>query len=333
MSFAKKIISRVRRECKYVLNDLKATIGMTERFYRNARGARIVCYHGVCKTDHLRFNNIFLTLKMFEEHLQFYKKYFNVISLEDYYAQRFSNDKFNICISFDDGYQNNYKYVLPLLKKYQLPATFFITAVTEAGYNILWNDFLAISSKYGEKKVVYKNDTFYKDKHGKYVSIANESLVERIRSGGYDLKIEMMKLFPSIHFTDKKNDQDFWLQMRPFEIKELSECKLCTIGSHSYYHNDLARLNIEDARDELIRSKQFLEQITGKAITAFAFPYGTYSRMLVDEAKKAGYNKLLALNFHFAEDNVDKTMRERLIVNPYISASNQMIATIKGQYF
>ena len=34
----------------------------------------------------------------------------------------------NISISFDDGYLNNYEFALPILKKYNIPATFFITS-------------------------------------------------------------------------------------------------------------------------------------------------------------------------------------------------------------
>jgi hypothetical protein len=51
-------------------------------------------------------------------------------------------------------------------KIYQLPATFFVTAIRKEGYDILWNDFLTIASVTGpqliftcEMKVVYQTKT------------------------------------------------------------------------------------------------------------------------------------------------------------------------------
>jgi hypothetical protein len=212
--------------------------------------------------------------------------------------------------------------------------TFFITAIREAGYDVLWNDFLGIVSKYGPKRIKYKDEPFFKDRCGRYFSPKNkESLAEKIRSGGYDLKLEMMQAFSAEFGNKTTDDDDFWRQMTPSEIKELSACELCTIGSHGYYHNDLAKLKLEDATAEMMSSKKYLEDLTGKDIKALAFPYGTYSRSVVGEAKKAGYDKLLALDFHFEEDRADATMRERFIVNPYISTPNQMIATVKRKYF
>jgi peptidoglycan/xylan/chitin deacetylase (PgdA/CDA1 family) len=50
--------------------------------------------------------------------------------------------------------------VLPLLNQYKLPATFFVTSIRDTGYDILWNDFLGIVSKYDPSKLLYKNELF-----------------------------------------------------------------------------------------------------------------------------------------------------------------------------
>jgi len=334
MNLPKGILSKLKREAKYLYRDIKHRLGLYNNFYKNARGGRIMIYHGICLHDHTRFNPIFLKLKTFEAHLKFYKKYFNVVSLDDYYQQNFSADRFNICLTFDDGFANNYKYVLPLLNKYQIPATFFITAIRAAGYDILWNDFLGIISKYGPRQLIYKDEGYYKGKHNKYVSKRQGiSLVEKLRSDGFDEKAEMMRLlYPVVPFKLYKKHEDYWLQMTEEQIRELAACSFATIGSHGYFHNDLSRISTRYAGKELAFSKQYLESVIEKPVTSFAFPYGAYTPEVVASAKKAGYSQLLAMDFNCEADHLEETLRERFTVNPFISPNNQMYATITGRY-
>jgi peptidoglycan/xylan/chitin deacetylase (PgdA/CDA1 family) len=335
MNLLQRIRLKLYREARYLGRDIGHLLGFDERFYRNARGSRIMIYHGICLEDHTRFNPIFLKLKTFERHLQFYKRYFNVVSLDDFYEGRFDKDKFKICITFDDGYANNYNYVLPLLRKYQLPATFFVTAIREAGYDILWNDFLGIVSKYGSAEILYKGEKFYKGRYNKYISEqSGESIVEMLRSGGFGVKAKMMEeLYPLVPYMESKpNDVDYWLQMTREQIRELSMSPFASIGSHGYYHNDLARIGIHDAADEMQRSKAYLENIIDRPVNSLAFPYGTYTPDVVEAAKNADYTQLLCMDFHFAQDHSNPVMKERFTVNPFISTPNQMRATITRSY-
>jgi peptidoglycan/xylan/chitin deacetylase (PgdA/CDA1 family) len=263
-------------------------------------------------------------------HLQFYKKYFNIVSLDDYYDQQFSKDKFTICLTFDDGFANNYKYVLPLLEQYEVPATFFITGIREAGYDILWNDVLAIAYQYGPSKIKSGKEEYSKGRDGKYRSSSNGKLLaEVLRSSGFEQKAEMIELLGSYK---ERADDDYWLQLTEQEIKILSASKWVTIGSHGYYHNDLSKIETGKAKEEMIRSKQFLEKITGKEIKSLAFPYGYYTKDLVKEAKQVGYSQLLAGEFLFPDDAMDATLRERFTINPFISVINQMHANISSNY-
>jgi len=74
-------------------------LGMNRRCF-TMPGAQDNRVPRICRNDPTRFNSISCGLKTFEQHLLFYKKYFNIVSLDDYYNQRFSNDRFNVCISF-----------------------------------------------------------------------------------------------------------------------------------------------------------------------------------------------------------------------------------------
>jgi len=329
-----KIRSKLNREARHLLRDAGHNLGFYRQFYRSARGSRIMIYHGICLKDPTRFNPIFLDLKRFKQHLRFYKKHFNVISLDDYYEQKFSRDKFNICLTFDDGFANNYKYVLPLLAQYQLPATFFVTAIRAAGYDILWNDFLGIVSRYGPQNIQFENERYQQGLHNKYFSTPDGvSLVERLRSSGFPQKAEMMRLlYPATPFRLNTADEDYWLQMTEEQLRELFRSPYATIGAHGHYHNDLARIDIKDAEAEISFSKLYLETITGKQVKSFAFPYGSYSPQVVNAAKLAGFKHLLAMDFLFPADQEDQTIRERFTVNPFISTNNQMYATVIRNY-
>lgn len=322
-------------ELNYRLKGLPADIAMLAgfkkpAFFRAARGSRILVYHGVCRKEHLKFNTLFVTERMFEKHLLLYKKYCNLISLDDHYAQRFSDKQFNICLSFDDGFANNHKYVLPLLEKYEIPAVFFITGIREAGYDILWNDILAIAYRYGPGKLIVQNEEYQKGKDSRYVSVSSGKLLaDVLRSTDFDTKKEMIEQLQPLK---QKVNEDHWLQMTEEQIKELSASKWVTIGCHSRYHNDLAKLPGAVAKEDMLRSKQYLEKVTDKEVKAMAFPYGSYTRETITLAKEAGFTQLLATEFLFPDDATETTLKERLTINPFISAVNQLSATIKGHY-
>lgn len=300
MSKIKTIQSKLSQKWTYTIQETIGIFGLSEKFFRRARGCRILVYHGVCQSNPTRFNSLFFTIRAFEKHLQFYKKYFHVLSLSDYYEQRFSKDRFNVCLTFDDGFANNFKYVLPLLERYQIPATFFITGIRDAGYDILWNDFLALAQKFGPSKFEILSNGFSRNNRGHYVSVEGRPVRDLLRKERFQNKAELMKILePFIPSEIKESMQDYWMQMTSEQIRTLSASPFATIGCHGYYHNDFGEIPVEDVKQELGQAKQFLENIAQREVDALAFPYGSYDREVVNASKTMGFTKLLAAEFLF----------------------------------
>ncbi len=334
MSATKKLFSLLKRKKTLLGQDVAGFFGMNESFFRNARGARILVYHGVCRTRPTRFNSLFITAKTFESHLRFYKKYFAVISLDDYFQQRFVPGRFNICLSFDDGFANNHDYVLPLLRKYQLPAHFFVTAIRDTGGSILWNDFLCQQQHFGPAAFSLGQKSYRRNRQSKYVELSSGRLLaDDLRHTDFPSKARMMQTL-SAHYSPEERPalSDFWMQLTESQLRTLADAPGISIGGHGYFHNDLAVLAPAALSSELRQSKTWLQKMTGKPVCSLAFPYGSYSPAVLAAARAAGFSQLLAVDLNRPEDAQEPALRERFTVNPYISVNSQMIAVIKKKY-
>jgi len=224
---------------------------------------------------------------------------------------------------------NTLKYVLPLLEKHKIPATFFITGITELGYDILWNDVLSIAYEQGPDHIELSGIVYNKRNDGKYIHPAGNLLADELRKADWNAKEEMIAILGK---WKTKADEDFWMQLQPDQIRELADSSLATIGCHGYYHNDLAKIPSENARDEMSRSKRYLEKLTGRSIKSVAFPYGSYNETVIAMAKETGFSQLLATDFLSQNDRNETTLRERLTINPFITATQQLRANIAGKY-
>src|SRR5689334_16731650 len=61
------------------------------------------------------------------------------------------------------------------------------------------------------------------------------------------------------------------------------------IGAHTLTHPDLPDVPPEQAREEIAGSKAWLEDVTGKPVTSFAYPKGLNTPALRAMVAEAGY--------------------------------------------
>ncbi|MDD4111282.1 MAG: polysaccharide deacetylase family protein, partial [Clostridia bacterium] len=93
------------------------------------RTPRVLFYHGVDNRVNPAVEAEIFDINEFENQIEYLVKHYEIISIEDF-EQRFINSSFTnreVVLTFDDGYANNLYIVDPILSKYKLPYTVFIS--------------------------------------------------------------------------------------------------------------------------------------------------------------------------------------------------------------
>ena len=76
----------------------------------------------------------------------------------------------------------------------------------------------------------------------------------------------------------------------------LPDSGLIEIGAHTLNHPDLPSLAEKEQLQEILESKNRLEDMYNIAVTTFAYPYGKYDQVTIELVKKAGF--LTAVTTH-----------------------------------
>ena len=100
--------------------------------------SHILLYHGVTKFNSEGIENIsgkHMEAMEFDKQMKWLSENKNVVTLKE-----INNTPDSVAITFDDAFKNVYDVALPILKKYDLPATFFITTGFVGTDKIFWVD-------------------------------------------------------------------------------------------------------------------------------------------------------------------------------------------------
>ncbi len=317
---------RIKTKIERTVIDSHSFFNKDKSYFANKRGAAILCYHGVTLDGSKILNMRNYSINNLEQHFKIFKEYFNVITIKDYFESKFVQDKFNIALTFDDGYKNNYKYLRPLIEKYQLPVSIYVTGMNLTKHSYLWADFVDIVSQYSNRqRFSVAGYTFYKVKN-RYFTSDGINLNDFIKkNGNFTVKEEIFNKFDDFNGIVSKYDlDDYWQLMNDDEIKELSKSKYITIGSHGFLHNNLGNIPIQDAKLELLKSKDYIQNLIQMHVDEIAFPDGSYTNELTKIALDNGYKYQLALAYNIDTDSKMNFLKNRHGMYPVFSNEYQI---------
>jgi peptidoglycan/xylan/chitin deacetylase (PgdA/CDA1 family) len=234
----------------------------------------ILCYHRVG----MRGIPYYCTLPpaQFEMQMKFLRENFRVLSLGQLCEElnHPSGGGNGVAVTFDDGYSDLHTYALPILRKYEVPATIYLTADCIETGEVAWYDkiFLALQVAPGKSidlplqgglRLELGSPAQRIENGARIVSILRKTpAAERLRFCGL---LEKQVSLPAEKLAGRMLT---WNQVREMRSAGIF------FGSHTLSHPVLSQLAAEDVQMELRASRALLEDRLGEPVLDFAFPFG-----------------------------------------------------------
>lgn len=284
---------------------------MKDHFSSQGKAAIVLMYH---KIDHDSIDpwGICVTPENFEEQIEFLKKNYNVVSIENLLCQiinRNINEK-TICLTFDDGYANNYSFAKPVLEKYQCPATYFIPTKFIGKAELFWWDELAeiflhtehlkpnLQLNINDKQCNFKIQEIELTKthwqqHMQWRYYENPPTT---RCEVFFKVWELLRYLPNAEIQKQMNIMRAWceftaskkeikLPMSEQQLTDLANNSLINIGLHTHTHPALQGKEKSMQADEIITNKNILCKKYGVKANHLAYPYGSFDDTSIETAK------------------------------------------------
>ncbi|OUU53366.1 MAG: hypothetical protein CBC25_00740 [Pelagibacteraceae bacterium TMED65] len=268
-----------------------------------------VTYHYVREFKSNKFKNInYLELKKFKDQINYLKKNFNVIKLED--ILELNNDKKKYkkpfaFLTFDDGYYDHYKYVLPVLDKFKLQGLFFPPVkIFEKEFILDVNKIqFVIASVKNKRKLLSEIENFCFKRFQidlKKINFSNFKMNDRYDTEelSFIKKLLQFILPKKVRYITNdylfkkyvtKDYEEFRkkLYLNEDNINEMINFGM-HFGSHSTNHEWMQYLNKDDQEKEISKSINFLSKKfkLNKDYYSFCYPYGSYNKNTIRILKK-----------------------------------------------
>jgi len=199
-------------------------------------------------------------------------------------------------VTFDDGYKDNLTVALPILEKYDVPATIYVcTGIVEGTTPLWWYDHERLLEERSELEFSWRERSFrwplstFQER-----GVALAALNELFKTLHPD---EQNELLATIRGTPKREISTYSTIDSPAltwdEVRILDKHPLITIGAHTKSHPVLSTLSYPDLVDELREGRRYLEEQLGHQVFHFAYPFGSVQEAGAREylaARKEGYH-------------------------------------------
>lgn len=250
-------------------------------FFRwwNRKELLVVMYHGVKEANSSSPSSwLQAPVEEFERQLRYLSRHYQVVHVSDAIGRWEKRRQFRrptCCLTFDDGYRNNYTVAWPLLKKYNCPATIYLATGLIGTEDIHWTVKLERAFKTTSKTRLDLSDHDLPIYDLASDPTALVDLTARVyRCHGADREKVLASAFEQMGLGEDQDFSDF-VSMSWAEAKEMQDSRVVEFGGHTITHAVVSALDDDAQRQEIVGSMDAVGNHLGWPVDSFAYPNGT----------------------------------------------------------
>jgi peptidoglycan/xylan/chitin deacetylase (PgdA/CDA1 family) len=236
--------------------------------------------------------------KSFELQIQYVKKHFSPISmeqLEDHLENGKKLPKRPLLITFDDGFDDNFYAAFPILESCNVPATIFVSTQYIDTQDVIWFDQLVafiLNMKARELVVPELHQSFaLTDNKSEREQIAVE-ILSAIKRVPNRKRLEILRSIFECEDGGLKSIDFSQSKMLNWEQIRIMNKSVVSFGSHTVSHPILTMLTNKELNHELLASKRVLEEKLSTRVCSIAYPNGgvlDFNDNILREVELSGY--------------------------------------------
>ncbi|NOH02962.1 MAG: polysaccharide deacetylase family protein [Chloroflexi bacterium] len=202
-------------------------------------------------------------------------------------------------ITFDDGYYDNYSNAFPILAERNLPAVIFLaTGFIDGSASFYW-DYVSYCFYHTAKRkasLPLLGECAWEDEPSRERLLLR--WIEAVKRIPETQKNEYVSRIGAALEVDVPAQAFENLHLNWDQVRAMSRSGLIEFGSHTVTHPILTRIPVEQAAYEILESRKRIEEETGRAVRALAYPNGgraDFSEPVMQAARDAGIEVAFSL--------------------------------------
>lgn len=235
----------------------------------------------------------------FRSQMRFLKNNFPVLRFDEQWQ---SVREPSVVVTFDDGYADNALEALPIIEDEGVPATFFIATgdlgtdiefwwdelerilLTDRAFPVVYECVVGNVQRAWQTATPVQRDVLYRELH---------PFMRRLRPDKRNAWLESIRKWCGAEKTGRISHRP----LQADEVRLLGKSAVATVGAHTVTHSVLSALTLEEQKEEIIGSKRTLEELIGKEVTVFSYPFGCkkdFTRETMRLCRDAGFIRAAA---------------------------------------